>query len=53
MKKIRAVISAAAFILLMGVIGGMENETICFSVGTISSVLLLIVFIWGAKPWMR
>ena len=53
MKKIRAVISAGSFLLLQGVIGGMEKETICFSVGTISSILLLIVFIWGAKPWMR
>lgn len=53
MKKIRAVISFVSFLLLIGTIGGMEKETIRFSVGTISSVLLLIVFIWGAKPWMR
>ena len=53
MKKIRAVISVTAFILLMGVIGGMENETICFSVGAFVSAVLLIAFAWGAKPWMR
>lgn len=53
MKKIRAVISAGSFLLLLGVIGGMENETTCFSVGAFVSILLLIVFAWGAKPWMR
>lgn len=53
MKKIRAVISVAAFILLMGVIGGMENKAICFSVGAFVSIVLLVIFAWGAKPWMR
>lgn len=53
MKKIRAVISAASFLLLMGTIGGVENGTICFFIGAFASIVLLIVFIWGAKPWMR
>ena len=53
MKKIRAVISAGSFLLLQGVIGGMENETICFSVGAFVSIVLLVIFAWGARPWMR
>lgn len=53
MKKIRAVISFVSFLLLIGTIGGMEKETICFSVGAFVSIVLLVTFAWGAKPWMR
>lgn len=53
MKKIRTVISFMSFLLLIGTMGGMEKKTICFSVGAFASIVLLVIFAWGAKPWMR
>lgn len=48
---LRGAIAWAALLGLLGVIGGMDRETIRFAPGIFWATALLILFGWGSRPW--
>lgn len=50
---LRGAAAWASFIGLLGVAGGMEQETISFLPGCFWMAALLILLDWGSKPWQR
>ena len=50
-QTLRGVVAGAALLGLLGIIGGMEQETIRFWPGMFWAAVMLILFNWGSKPW--
>lgn len=48
---LRGVIAWVSVVSLLGIIGGMEQETIRFVPGMIWAAAMLILFGWGSRPW--
>ena len=48
---LHGIVSWVSLLGLLGVIGGMEQETIRFWPGMLWAAVMLILFNWGSRPW--
>lgn len=53
LRKLRPAAAGVAFLLLLGIVGGMERETIGFGSGMAASAVTLLVCAWLLIPYMN
>lgn len=51
-NRIRPVLAGLCFLFLLGIVGGMERDTIGFGKGTWMSVKAMILWVWLMRPYL-
>lgn len=51
-NKVRPVLAGLCFLLLLGIVGGMERDTIGFGKGTWMSIKTMILWVWLMRPYL-